>query len=62
MKVDPKGISGEFSSILANPAIATDVTCKLSLHKELYVNEHAILTILIIFIKYYSIIILQAVL
>ena len=48
MKVDPKDISGEFSAILANPAIATDVTCKLFLHKELYVNEHTILTILII--------------
>ena len=45
MKVDPKDILGEFSAILANPAIATDVTCKVSLHKELFVNEHAILTI-----------------
>ena len=62
MKVDSKDISGEFSSILANPAIATDVTCKLFLHKELYVNEHAILTTLISFIKYYIFYYMQAVL
>ena len=50
VKVDPKDISGKYSSILASPAIAIDVTCKLSLHKELYVNLKLAILILIFFL------------
>jgi hypothetical protein len=34
--VDPLNIMSEFSNILANPVIATDVTTKIILHRDLY--------------------------
>jgi hypothetical protein len=34
--VDPLNITTEFSTILANPVIATDVTTKIILHRDLY--------------------------
>ena len=39
IRVDPTSISREFSSILANPAIATDVTCSVVVHKDMYVAQ-----------------------
>ena len=33
--VDPLNIMSEFSNILANPVIATDVTTKIILHRDL---------------------------
>ena len=33
--VNPLNITKEFSSILANPVIATDVTTKIILHRDL---------------------------
>jgi hypothetical protein len=33
--VDPLNITKEFSTILANPVIATDVTTKIILHRDL---------------------------
>jgi hypothetical protein len=33
--VDPLNITTEFSTILANPVIATDVTTKIILHRDL---------------------------
>ena len=35
--MDPTSISREFSSILANPSIATDVTCSVVVHRDFYV-------------------------
>jgi len=36
-RVDPTGISQEFSAILANPAIAINVACRVIAHKDMYV-------------------------
>ena len=35
--VDPLTVVEEFTSILANPVLATDVITKIIIHKELYV-------------------------
>ena len=35
--MDPHTVATEFGNILANPIIATNVTTKIVLHKQLYV-------------------------
>ena len=41
--VDPLTVVEEFTSILANPVLATDVITKIIIHKGLYVNASSLL-------------------
>ena len=41
--VDPLTVVEEFTSILANPVLATDVITKIIIHKGLYVNTSSLL-------------------
>lgn len=40
--VDPLNITKEFNSILADPVLATDVTTKIILHRDLWAQAHVV--------------------